>query len=117
MTDAVRGLGRLRAKDYLAWVRGLPCALCGGAPPNTAHHVIRQRDGGRAENTVPLCVDCHRALHGTGPARKFLDGRDARSLGAYARALRARYATATKRFRTPDSAVPTSGVTLDGETP
>ncbi len=59
-----------RAKDFLKWIRTLPCAvgvslLCDG-PIEAAH--VRSRGAGGADigNVIPLCSEHHRAQHGSG---------------------------------------------------
>lgn len=54
-------------KEYLAWLRTLPCAVCGHNPPSEAAHV---RLGGRAGigqkplfSAVPLCHAHHAQQH------------------------------------------------------
>lgn len=48
---------------YRKWVRTLPCAWCGAAPPSEAdHHPCRGHGGGKRDDlrVVPLCAVCHR---------------------------------------------------------
>lgn len=54
-------------KKYLAWLRTLPCCVCGAYPPSQAAHV---RLGGRGGigmkprwSAVPCCGDCHHRQH------------------------------------------------------
>lgn len=46
---------------YLAWIRTLPCAVCGRS--SEAHHEPRKGLGGGGDwhdrKTIPLCPDCH----------------------------------------------------------
>lgn len=42
------------------FIRGFRCELCGGGPTEAAHAIPRSR-GGKADQLVPLCRDCHRA--------------------------------------------------------
>lgn len=48
---------------YLDWIRSLPCAVCGAAPRNEAHHEpTKSHSGGGAwhdRKTIPLCTACH----------------------------------------------------------
>ena len=62
---------RWRSERYLAFVRSLPCCLCGG-PANSAHHVIGiwqlSGMGLKAPDsfTMPVCDgpgSCHEAIH------------------------------------------------------
>lgn len=53
---------------HLAFIRSLPCCVCGKAPRSEAAHIRNGTDGGMALNpsdrwVVPLCAACHR----TGP--------------------------------------------------
>lgn len=54
-------------KKYLAWLRTLPCCVCGAYPPSEACHV---RLGGRGGigikpkfSAVPCCHNCHSKQH------------------------------------------------------
>jgi hypothetical protein len=51
------------ALEHMRQVKGLPCVICGSAPPSEAHHVICDRYGTRKANdfdTIPLCARHHR---------------------------------------------------------
>lgn len=57
-------LGKPPARNwkYKAWVRSLPCAVCGVQPAGEAAHT--GSDGGMSQKAsdyscVPLCCDCH----------------------------------------------------------
>jgi hypothetical protein len=60
--------GTLPAKDHLAFVRQLPCCVCGrDAEP---HHLLRVPGGKRGMGkrnddcwAIPLCRPCHSGLH------------------------------------------------------
>jgi len=50
-----------RSWKYRAWIRSLPCAVCGNTPSEAAHTAS---DGGMSLKAsdfscVPLCADCH----------------------------------------------------------
>lgn len=49
------------SQDRAAWMRALPCAICGRSPCEVAHTTTggmgRKAD---AETTIPLCPPCHR---------------------------------------------------------
>ena len=52
-----------RDKEYLKWIDGLDCCLC-GAPADTHHHIIGIGDGGTGTKAcdllaMPVCGDCH----------------------------------------------------------
>ena len=57
-----------RSKKYLAWVKTLPCCLC-GCPSDDPHHVkgIGNLSGAglKASDiyTMPLCRRCHNRIH------------------------------------------------------
>lgn len=54
------------ALEYMLRVKGLPCVVCGAAPPSDAHHVIHDRFGSRKSSdwdVIPLC----KAHHQDGP--------------------------------------------------
>lgn len=62
--------GSSPARDfkYRAWIRTLPCALCGSQPSAAAH---TGTDGGMKQKAsdyscVPLCPDCHHHYHNSG---------------------------------------------------
>lgn len=55
---------------HMLAVKGLPCCVCGAAPPSEAHHC---RSGGMARDdmkTIPLCVACHRGPRGYHAAKR-----------------------------------------------
>jgi len=50
------------AGGHMAWVKTLPCCVCGRAGPSDAHHVIHDRYGTRRASdweVVPLCREHH----------------------------------------------------------
>ena len=57
-----------RSKKYLAFVKSLPCCLC-GQPANEAHHLIGLGNMGgmgmKAPDsmTMPACRTCHQNIH------------------------------------------------------
>lgn len=54
-------------KKYLAWLRTLPCCVCGAYPPSEACHVRlggRSIMGGKPKfSAVPMCRDHHHKQH------------------------------------------------------
>ena len=48
-----------------AWIRGLACCVCQRSPVQ-AHHVKSRGAGGTSEHLVPLCPNCHMAVHQAG---------------------------------------------------
>jgi|SRR5215831_21251307 len=57
-----------RRWQHLAFVRQLPCVVCGKAPPSEAAHVRSGSDGGAGMKPadrycVSLCNDCHALQH------------------------------------------------------
>ena len=55
--------GPARSWKYRAWIRSLPCAVCGVDPSGEAAHT--GSDGGLRQKTsdygcIPLCSECHR---------------------------------------------------------
>jgi len=57
-----------RRSQHLAFVRQLPCVVCGTAPPSAAAHVRSGADGGAGikpadRYCVSLCSDCHALQH------------------------------------------------------
>lgn len=61
----IRKQGRVELKEYLDFVRCLPCP-CGEPPPSQAHHWPlkgRRRDVDDTK-TIPVCVECHQRCHG-----------------------------------------------------
>lgn len=71
--------GRVEDKDYLAWIRTLPCAVTGVRPVDAAHiSYADNRYGklGRAKGTkeddrwaIPLSQNSHREQHSMGERR------------------------------------------------
>jgi len=57
-------------KDFHA--QGHDCVSCGHGAVIEAHHILSRAQGGddTRANLVPLCQECHRALHGN-PYRTF----------------------------------------------
>lgn len=60
---AFHALGQPPARNwkYRAWIRTLPCAVCGSEHAEAAH---TGSDGGMSQKasdytTIPLCADCH----------------------------------------------------------
>jgi hypothetical protein len=57
-----------RRSQHLAFLRQLPCVVCGKAPPSEAAHVRLGSDGGAGmkpadRHCVSLCSDCHALQH------------------------------------------------------
>ena len=57
-----------RRSQHLAFVRQLPCVVCGKAAPSEAAHVRSGSDGGAGikpsdRYSVSLCTDCHALQH------------------------------------------------------
>jgi hypothetical protein len=60
-----------RDKKYLAWIRTLPCAVCGKPGPSEAAHQRILQGGGIGlkpsdYESIPLCTDCHHIEHAVG---------------------------------------------------
>lgn len=54
--------GRLRHKEYLAWLRTLPCDGCGAPPPSQASHLNSRKGMGTKSPdalSIPECPVCH----------------------------------------------------------
>lgn len=81
------------SKAHLAFVRSLPCCVCGG--PAEAHHLLRAGDGPKGMGrknldkfALPLCFSDHRggkdSAHGHGDDEEWLasKGIDGRALAA-----------------------------------
>jgi len=63
---------------FLAWLRGLCCALCGAWPPVVPHHILLGVVRGMGykagdRHAIPCCSECHRGIH-TPPNREFKQG-------------------------------------------
>ena len=61
----------VRDKKYLAWVRTLPCAVCGKPGPSEAAHQRILQGGGMGMKpsdyeAIPLCMACHAFEHTKG---------------------------------------------------
>src|SRR5205085_11783572 len=57
-----------RRTQHLAFIRQLPCVVCGKAPPSEAAHVRSGSDGGAGMKPadrycLSLCSDCHALQH------------------------------------------------------
>lgn len=70
---------RIRNKAHLAFVRSLPCVIC-GRQPSHAHHIKFAQQGALGmkvsdEYTVPLCFLDHDALHNAGNERAWWEAR------------------------------------------
>ncbi|MDC8803919.1 hypothetical protein PRZ61_10775 [Halomonas pacifica] len=66
---AQKAPARWRSPEYLAFVRMLPCCVC-GAPADDAHHVIGLHWGLSGMGTtapdsyaMPVCRSCHQDIH------------------------------------------------------
>lgn len=62
----MRDVSRLRSKKYMAYIRTLPCLICGGLAQ--AHHLQRAQPRAMSSKTgdqycVPLCHKHHHELH------------------------------------------------------
>jgi hypothetical protein len=60
-----------RRSQHLAFLRQLPCVVCGRAAPSEAAHVRSGSDGGAGlkpadRYSVSLCSDCHALQHQSG---------------------------------------------------
>lgn len=67
--DALRSgyLGRIESRQYMDWVKTLPCCGC-GAPADDPHHITNAGLRGAGTKvpdflTIPLCRPCHDSLH------------------------------------------------------
>ena len=60
-----------RSPQYLAWVRTLPCCVCGAQGGNEAHHIkgVGHHSGAGMKAgddlSMALCAEHHRELHAT----------------------------------------------------
>jgi hypothetical protein len=58
----------LRDPAYLAWLRKLPCVVCGRGPCEAAHQRLLGGGAGSKPDdryTLPYCYDCHHVVeHG-----------------------------------------------------
>jgi hypothetical protein len=88
--------GPARNWKYRAWVRSLPCAVCGLEPCGEAAHT--GHDGGLSTKAsdyscIPLCPDCHRfgphAYHVVG--RQAFVGRHSIDIDALVRRLNSQW--------------------------
>lgn len=59
---------RTQDKDYLAYIRRQPCAVCMTDQGVQPHHLDTGGMGTKCSDylTAPLCARCHRELHDTG---------------------------------------------------
>jgi hypothetical protein len=63
-----------RRPEHLAFVKRLPCVVCGKAGPSEAAHLRSGSDGGTAMKpsdrySVSLCIECHVLQHQFGEQR------------------------------------------------
>lgn len=59
----------VRSRQYLAWLRSLPCSYCRSTKQVEAHHWAPTKAMARKPSdldALPLCEDCHRRFHDTG---------------------------------------------------
>ena len=57
---------RERDLNYLRWVHGFKCCICGAYPVH-AHHVVSRGAMGSDRTAIPLCPEHHlRWVHGKG---------------------------------------------------
>lgn len=72
----------IRDKRYLMWVATLPCCVCKRHGPSECHHLLRgtgQKGMGVKSGDnycLPLCAECHRALHANGDETGFFQLHD-----------------------------------------
>lgn len=59
-------LRKLQYGDHAAWLRTLPCVLCGRHPSVAAHAAKTRGAGGRAEHCINLCIQHERLFHQKG---------------------------------------------------
>jgi hypothetical protein len=74
VTRAKPQLDPRRRAQHLAFVRQLPCVVCGKAAPSEAAHVRSGSDGGAGMKPsdrycLSLCTDCHALQHQFGELR------------------------------------------------
>jgi hypothetical protein len=60
-------LGRIEDRKYMDWVKALPCCSC-NRPADDPHHIYGSGYKGMGTKvpdyfTIPLCRNCHDALH------------------------------------------------------
>jgi len=66
----VAGGKPIHNEEWLDRVRAMPCCKCQRPAPSTPHHIFGSFGSGMKNcktsdiYTVPLCLDCHRALEG-----------------------------------------------------
>ena len=53
------------SEEYLAWIKGFPCLLCGGRAHH-AHHFKTRGARGTWKDQGPVCATCHAGLHTEG---------------------------------------------------
>ncbi len=75
-----------RAAHYLAFVRQLPCCICGAPEPSDPHHVGKHAMGRKTDDyrCVPVCRNCHDQVH-NGKAISDLSSRVINTLVRYLR--------------------------------
>lgn len=58
---------RIVDKQYLAEVKKLPCAACGGGPSDPEHvRTVAAGGNDNYEGVIPLCRPCHTLRHSMG---------------------------------------------------
>ena len=67
----------IRDRKHLAWIRALPCLVCGRTPCDP-HHIRYGSNSGVGTKpgddfTIPLCHTHHRELHDKGELRYLYD--------------------------------------------
>ena len=62
--------GRIECRGYREWIKTLPCAVCGKAPPSDPSHVNSFKGAGTKSPDlfcIPHCRSCHETYE-RGPA-------------------------------------------------
>ena len=67
---------RLQNRNHLERIAGMACCCCGSKPVQ-CHHLLREVVRGMGlragdDKVIPLCPDCHMALHMSGDETAFL---------------------------------------------
>lgn len=53
----------MRYREKCLQEKGAKCSECGATENIEVHHVDGDRWNNRLENLIPLCYDCHQAVH------------------------------------------------------
>jgi len=64
----------MRYREKCLQEKGEKCSECGATEDIEVHHIDGDRWNNRLENLIPLCHDCHQAVHNGSDGYEHLSG-------------------------------------------